>query len=64
MRYKKWQPMVWLLVTVWFVSLLGQKLVYYDREVVWIIIYTLGAGSAFINCLISFRSRGENNEGE
>ena len=64
MRYKKWQPMVWLLVTVWFVSLLGQKLVYYDREVVWIIIYTLGARSAFINCLISFRSRGENNEGE
>ena len=64
MRYKKWQPMVWFLVTVWFAILLRQKTVYFDQSIIWIIVYSLGVESAFINWLISLRSRSENKENE
>ena len=56
-RYKKWQPMVWFLVTVWFAILLRQKTVYFDQSIIWIIVYSLGVESAFINWLISLCSR-------
>lgn len=56
MRYKKWQPMVWFLVTVGFVILLIQKTVYYDRSIIWVIVYSLGVESAIINWLISLSS--------
>ena len=61
MRFKKWKTKMWLLVSVWFAFLLTQKALHYNTEIIWIIIYTLGMESAFINCLMSFCSDNKNN---
>lgn len=64
MKCKKWQPIVWLLVTIWFVLSLVQKAVHYDPSIIWIVIYAIGVESALLNYIMSLRSYYKNGENE